>query len=454
MHPDDDSQTTLSKWPFVLGDVLLVATALAIAILGDWQLTNWQVASCVISVALGAALFVLPYVVEFQVRVREEREDRGAELRILHRHVVNGREELEAAGERIEAIEAALTNLAQSGTDLAAPLEALDQKLEPVAQAQSGLNKKLEALAKQVDAMAGAVEAKPDSNALKVLEADIASLKEALAALPAKVAEPAPVAKEVAAKEPEAEAVKETQAPKAKPEKRVKKPIERPTRSPRERHEPERRLLKRAIDRKQDESSAAVSRIIESKPKAEPEAKKAAAPEPPPEPEEAPAKPKDEKPDPKTEPKKAPEKKVADPKPPSDASKPAATEKPKPAVKKKAAEPSEAKEELAPEEDMFGETVPAQVTKRVKTKKSDTAVIASVFIGIGNKPFVRGSGAGLNWENGVEMEFEEIGKWRWIAPADLDAPIEIQLYCNDEDADSMGKYALEPGQQLDLSPVF
>ena len=103
---------------------------------------------------------------------------------------------------------------------------------------------------------------------------------------------------------------------------------------------------------------------------------------------------------------------------------------------------------------MFGETVPAQVTKRVKTKKSDTAVIASVFIGIGNKPFVRGSGAGLNWESGVEMEFEEIGKWRWIAPADLDAPIEIQLYRNDEDADSTGKYTLEPGQQLDLSPVF
>jgi prefoldin subunit 5 len=197
MHPDDDSQTTLSKWPFILGDALLVATSLAIAILGDWQLTNWQVASCVISVALGAALFVLPYVVEFQVRVREEREDRGAELRILHRHVANGREELEAAAERIEAIEAALTKLAQSAPDLSAPLEALDQKLEPVAQAQAGLNKKLEALVKQVDGMSGAVEAKPDSNALKVLETDIASVKEELVSLSAKLAEPASEAKEV-----------------------------------------------------------------------------------------------------------------------------------------------------------------------------------------------------------------------------------------------------------------
>ena len=52
------------------------------------------------------------------------------------------------------------------------------------------------------------------------------------------------------------------------------------------------------------------------------------------------------------------------------------------------------------------------------------------------------------------MEFEEIGKWRWLAPADLEAPVEIQLYRNDEDPDSTGKYTLEPGQQLELSPVF
>ena len=52
MQSDDDLQTTLSKWPFILGDVILVATALAIAILGDWQLSTWQVVSCVISVLI------------------------------------------------------------------------------------------------------------------------------------------------------------------------------------------------------------------------------------------------------------------------------------------------------------------------------------------------------------------------------------------------------------------
>ena len=95
MQSDDDLQTTLSKWPFILGDVILVATALAIAMLGDWQLSTWQVVSCVISVALGAALFVLPYIIEFQVRLREEAEDRTADVRVLQRHIVSTQEQVE-----------------------------------------------------------------------------------------------------------------------------------------------------------------------------------------------------------------------------------------------------------------------------------------------------------------------------------------------------------------------
>ena len=113
-------------------------------------------------------------------------------------------------------------------------------------------------------------------------------------------------------------------------------------------------------------------------------------------------------------------------------------------------------DETAESEDMFGDVVPSSVKKPVRTKKSDSAVVASVFIGIGNKPFVRGSGAGLNLDKGIAMEFVEIGKWQWIPPADLDVdePVELQLFRNDEDVDSTGKYTLEPGQQLDISPVF
>ena len=52
------------------------------------------------------------------------------------------------------------------------------------------------------------------------------------------------------------------------------------------------------------------------------------------------------------------------------------------------------------------------------------------------------------------MEFQEIGKWQWVAPVDLDATLEVQIFRNDEDADTSGRYTLEPGQKLEVTPVF
>ncbi|MFU8848747.1 MAG: hypothetical protein ACNA77_08530, partial [Opitutales bacterium] len=117
MHPDDDSQTTLSKWPFILGDVLLVATGLAIAMLGGWQLTDWQVGACVAAVALGAALFVLPYVVEYYVRVRESQEDRAADLRLLEKHILKAEQELGAIQSRLRGMERETAEALQSQAD-------------------------------------------------------------------------------------------------------------------------------------------------------------------------------------------------------------------------------------------------------------------------------------------------------------------------------------------------
>ena len=48
-----------------------------------------------------------------------------------------------------------------------------------------------------------------------------------------------------------------------------------------------------------------------------------------------------------------------------------------------------------------------------KARGGITTVIAKVMIGIGNKPYVRGEGPGLSWEEGVPMNFLEIGKWAW-----------------------------------------
>ena len=418
MQSDDDLQTTLSKWPFILGDVILVATALAIAILGDWQLSTWQVVSCVISVALGAALFVLPYIVEFQVRLREEAEDRTADARVLQRHIVNTQEQVEAVVERMETFEAGLSNLVhaqQSDVSLSAQL--LEKRIDPLTKEQDEQSIQLKALAKQVESLSKSSDAKAGKKSAKGVESADTDMPSEEKVEKLEVVAPVEVT-------PNQQQTKKKRAP--------RKPSS-----------PEPSLLHRAIEQKQDKSSEAVSRIIESK-STKSSAEAAHADEPT---QEAP-KLENEKSVKVYKPKElsplAEEDEVK--------SDPLAIEE-VPDSQDVATIPSP-KDETAEPEDMFGDVVPSQVKKRVRTKKSDSAVIASVFIGIGNKPFVRGSGAGLNWDKGIAMEFVEIGKWQWIPPAKLKEPVELQLFRNDEDADSSGKYTLNPGQQLDISPVF
>jgi len=82
-----------------------------------------------------------------------------------------------------------------------------------------------------------------------------------------------------------------------------------------------------------------------------------------------------------------------------------------------------------------------------------TSVIANVMIGIGNKPFVRGEGPGLSWDEGVAMNFIEIGKWAWSPPR-KNASLTIQIYRNDEDPDKRGKFEIKSGEKFELTPEF
>ena len=92
-------------------------------------------------------------------------------------------------------------------------------------------------------------------------------------------------------------------------------------------------------------------------------------------------------------------------------------------------------------------------TKTVKKTGEITSIVANVMIGIGNKPYVRGEGPGLNWEEGVAMNFVEIGKWAWSPPR-KNASLTIQIYRNDEDPDKRGKFEVKPGDKLEVTPEF
>jgi hypothetical protein len=454
MHPEDDSQTTLSKWPFVLGDVLLVGTGLAIAILGDWRLTNWQVGACVAAVALGAALFVLPYLVEYYVRVREEGDDRASAMRLFEKHIRRLEEEVTSLDARLRSLADTVDHSDQPHTALA---EGLDQKLARAEQARAAQDDAIQALRKEISAL---TESTPrpafDPQILEPLEARLKVLESRIEERPEP--DPAPKAVEVAsAAEPAGEAVPsaEGKPPKATAKKTASH-IRRPKRASRERHGPEEaRLLQRAITERGDHSSAAVSRIIGSKT----------------------PKPTVETPE-QSEASKVPQSEPAEADPPeTDGAESVSAEASSGPIAEKETEtaPGAASEDQAEEKDakmdappqepddeaeadkpdmLFDEEKITSPVKRTKAKKNDAVLTATVFIGIGNKPYLRGSGGGLSWEKGILMEFQEIGKWRWVAPSDLDTAVEVQIFRNDEDPDQSGKYTLDPGQKLEVSPVF
>ena len=82
-----------------------------------------------------------------------------------------------------------------------------------------------------------------------------------------------------------------------------------------------------------------------------------------------------------------------------------------------------------------------------------TRLLATAYIGIGNKLFIRGDGPGLNWDRGVAMHFVSIGKWGW-ATHDATTPIRVKLYKNDEIACLTGEIHLEPGRHVEATALF
>jgi hypothetical protein len=82
-----------------------------------------------------------------------------------------------------------------------------------------------------------------------------------------------------------------------------------------------------------------------------------------------------------------------------------------------------------------------------------TRLLATAYIGIGNKLFIRGEGPGLSWNKGVPMQFVSIGKWGW-ATNDATAPVRCELYKNDETAALTGEVVLDPGKHIEITALF
>jgi hypothetical protein len=96
----------------------------------------------------------------------------------------------------------------------------------------------------------------------------------------------------------------------------------------------------------------------------------------------------------------------------------------------------------------------SKVVERILTSDGATRLIATAYIGIGNRLFVRGNGPGLSWDKGVPLQFVSIGKWRWET-SEAQTPIEFKLLKNDEiECTTLGTLKLDPGYQQEVTAKF
>ncbi|MDP3070672.1 MAG: hypothetical protein Q8N18_10305 [Opitutaceae bacterium] len=96
----------------------------------------------------------------------------------------------------------------------------------------------------------------------------------------------------------------------------------------------------------------------------------------------------------------------------------------------------------------------ASVSERTLSSDGATRLIATAYIGIGNRLFIRGEGPGLAWDKGMPLQFVSIGKWRWETN-DATAPVRFKLYKNDEvECAALGAQSLDPGYQHEVTAAF
>ena len=111
-------------------------------------------------------------------------------------------------------------------------------------------------------------------------------------------------------------------------------------------------------------------------------------------------------------------------------------------------------EKKNPQAALFDDLEIPEIKRAKPARRGDTAIVANAFLGIGNRPFVRGSSAGLSPDKGVAMQMLEIGKWQWICEALPTDPIKITIWLNDEKPSTLGEIVLNPGETLDIDLSF
>jgi len=408
MNPIDEAPK-LSPWPFLIGDALLIGCAVLIAQQAPTPLSGAPLFAIVACVALGACLACLPFLLSYTRRQDLALAERQAEIAALARTTADSAEQLSIAAQGLnslnDTVHRALKHLDQLPQKMQEKINEFKAQLNEVAVTEN------EVLAQEVNTLR--------NSEIERLESVFSSIRKTAGELTAVEAATRQHLAEIKQSLGEFTACSERSATEATA----------------------------AIQRALDQALAALStRVATFAPIPRPEAP-ATRPEPPP-PSERP-----------------PEISQVTSAPPfaAPASSPtiAAAVVAEPVVRKRAPRKAAHNDDQPmlgldlSESNDYAQSHPDE-TEPSSALSADglTRLLVTAYIGIGNKLFIRGSGAGLSWEKGVPLQFVSIGKWRWET-ADATEPIAVKLYKNDEqEAVSPRELTLEPGHQQEVRASF
>ena len=140
------------------------------------------------------------------------------------------------------------------------------------------------------------------------------------------------------------------------------------------------------------------------------------------------------------------------PAPAKAAEKPAA---PAPAKAAPAPAPAKAAEKPAPAPAKAEKPAAAKAAKPAAHPESGvTVVVAKYDVGHGNNMFIRGEGAGLSWDAGIQMENAGNDVWVWTTNDASQTPVSFKFLINDESWSIGDNMSAPVGETTTLYPSF
>lgn len=92
-------------------------------------------------------------------------------------------------------------------------------------------------------------------------------------------------------------------------------------------------------------------------------------------------------------------------------------------------------------------------TKENEGRKLATRIIVKYDVGFNNHLFIRGKGANLSWNKGIQLKNSGPDEWIWETDQAFSS-LEFKILINDEQYENGDNHLLRQGQIADFTPNF